>query len=81
MNWIPINKKKPKPNQQVMIFRQGYGDSGNYWSHYDLAYYMKNPNNKRRMVFGSHLDDYRAWLHSNVTHWMPLPPQPEKLEK
>jgi len=75
--WLNARKKKPALGQEVLIFRQGYGIAGNYWSSYELAVYMLNPYDRRRRAF---VQSLYPWLHKGVTHWMPLPAPPEKVK-
>ena len=81
--WINIRKKKPKLGDTVLVFEQGYGEQGNYWSNYYIATYIKNPHDKRKYVFADQIQvaikERWPWVYWNVTHWMPLPDAPPQI--
>jgi len=82
--WNDINKKKPELGQAVLVFSQGYGQSGNYWSDYNLATYIKCPSDKRKKCFANPLQVKQharyPWEYRGVTHWIELPEKPAKIE-
>lgn len=91
--WISVNTRKPELKQEVLVFRQGYDVTGEYyWSSYELAIYDINYHDRRRFAFYQSVN-YRVeswgdgstmrnvWQHRGVTHWMPLPKAPAKITK
>lgn len=90
MDWIDINKQKPTLNSEVLIFCQGYDITGtHYWNHYELGTYIIHPYDKRRKLFVQGISINREkdgsiygspWVYRGVTHWMPLPSPPSKID-
>jgi len=85
VEWIDINKTKPKLGEDVLIYRQGYGEHKNYYYDYVVASYIRNPYDKRRYCFVPVLQKKNTtpWIYTKVTHWMylPTPPKPITLEE
>ena len=85
MIWLDAKKVRPQLRQTVLVFTQGYGQSGNYWCDYEIATYIKAPHDRRRCVFAKTLDvevrEHSPWIYTGVTHWMPLPEPPEQIER
>jgi hypothetical protein len=89
--WISLKKQKPMLKQEILVFEQGYDRTGkHYWSHYCLAIYDIDYNDRRRKAFypsleyrvrsredGSTMD--RIWQERGITHWQPLPDPPDKI--
>lgn len=81
LHWFNIKQHKPKLGEILLIFRQGYSSTGEYYSSYVVAEYMKDPFDRRTRAFGTPgCPPPSAWLYSNVTHWMRLVPPNEKVE-
>lgn len=82
IDWIDIKKRKPKIGEQALIYTQGYGENGNYWSGYEVAIYGVNPYDKRKRAFIHHLqyDRHDPWIYRGVTHWAELNPAQKKEE-
>jgi len=82
--WYDVKKKKPQLGQVVLVFEQGYGEKGNYFSSHAIARYIKNPNDRRQRVFADWLQSSQGaqspWIYDRVTHWMFLS-EPKKLER
>jgi len=74
--WNKLSRKKPKPNQRVLIFREGVGAVGNKWEHIDIAFYTRHPSDKRQMCFANQIEDHSAWVYDSVTYWQELPERP-----
>lgn len=82
-DWIDLNKVKPTLGQDVLIFRQWGSPPNKHYTEYILASYIKNPYDKRRNCFVKTQDKVNRtpMFINRVTHWMPLPKPPEKLEE
>ena len=93
MSWVSVNTRKPELGQEVLVFCQGYDVTGTrYWSDYELAIYDIDYSDRRRFAFYQSVN-YRVekrydgstmrsvWKHRGVTHWMPLPLSPLKIDR
>jgi len=80
--WKDLNKIKPDVGQDVLIYRQGYGNHNNYYFDYHVASYVRNPYDKRRYCFVPKVEKekYSPWIYTKVSHWMTLPIPPNKIE-
>lgn len=83
-DWREYPKEKPTLGQKVLIFRQGYGQPGNYWEHIKTAVYIKDPYDGRKRSFADdtavEIGNHEPWVYSNVTHWAPIE-RPKNAEK
>jgi len=74
--WIDLSKKKPQRGEQCLILEQGYGVFGNHYWHIDIAYYDKDPVDKRKNTFlettAYELENRNPWSYRKVTHWIPI---------
>lgn len=93
MTWVDIKKKHPALKQEVLIFCQGYDITGKkYYSDFELAVFDKNDQDRRTYAFyqvvgykveliGDGSTMRNVWQYHDVTHWMPLPDPPPKIDK
>ena len=92
--WIPVAQRHPELGQIVLVFCQGFGARGRYWSDCVLAAFDRDFGDRRTPAFYNALD-YKInkvqadddslvssiWKYRGVTHWMPLPEAPERIKR
>jgi len=82
--WIRLRKQKPPVDTPILVFRQGYDITGErYWSHTEIAEYIKPPYRKRFLFAVNLRRDkegvvYEGFALDGVTHWMSLPSPPKR---
>lgn len=64
--WIPVSAQMPKPGRRVLVYHNGF-EGWRVGVGMNLDF-----NNMFQVFSGKH----EAWTE-RVTHWMPLPDQPE----
>ena len=82
MDWIPINKAKPKLGQKCLCFVQMERYDGSILKDVRILYYLKLFRDKRRYVFSDKSEDWYDLCIGKtdwpVTHCMPVPDPPEE---
>jgi hypothetical protein len=72
MEWVSVEARtKPKLNQRVIIWREFTDSSGQLCDDFYSAFYIVNPNDKRKRCFANWPPDVTnsPWVYDSVTHW------------
>ena len=82
MEWINIKDKLPKPNVNVLGYKQDVEDEVDEKDGIIRVYYLYNKEKQKyygykNPVFREYCSDDCRWETDKITHWMPLPEKPE----
>lgn len=80
MDWIKVNDRYPKDNDEYLVYIKGAMWSGirilSFTKDFSTIDDMANNYYKKVPAFYE-LNSYGYTKHNDVTHWMPLPKPPE----
>lgn len=74
MEWIKCSEFMPAPEEAVLILRNGEVHIG--------ILQWENPNHEDTFSAFLYWDDFhndgQDWQHDEITHWLPIPDNPEE---